>query len=206
MITSYSHDIFVSYSRLPKWPDWVKDWFVPLLEQWVGTELGREVRVFVDTTLDDGTDWPIALANALGDSRMLIPLVSRLYINSKWCRAELSHMLSREEACRLRSPDNPEGLIVPASIHGKGQLPLPIGARIQINTSLQNYTAVMNKTSPRHEELSDAIRLWAPQIAEAIGRAPPYDPRWRSLARAKFEALLQQPTPVQDSVPSLGGP
>jgi hypothetical protein len=138
----YASDIFVSYSRLPKWPDWVRDWFRPLLEYRVGTELGRKVEVFVDQDLEDGSDWPLALAQKLAESRVLLPLFSRLYVNSKWCRAELSHMFARERACGLRSPANATGLIVPATIHGAKQVAAQLDRRLQVSVHLEQYTAI----------------------------------------------------------------
>jgi hypothetical protein len=202
----YEYDIFISYRRQGFWPLWVTELLRPQVAHWLETELGREVKVFADSDLESGTLWPVKLAHNLARSKIVIPLFSRGYASSPWCRAELAHMFAREDTCGFRTPLNPDGLVVPATIHDGEHLPAAIRQRLQIKVKLDQYTAIMNAQSPNFEGLRERVRCWAPEIAAAVDRAPPYDEVWQTLSRAAFEQLLDGPEPKQTSVPSLGGP
>ena len=203
MFMSYEFDVFVSYRRHGEWPLWTAEVFRPLLYHWLGEELGRDPNIFVDTNIETGDSWPERLGNALGRSRILLPLLSRQYFSSRWCRTEFALMRARESTCNLRSAECPHGLIIPAHIHDGKDFPVSVNA-IQ-SAQLQAYTNVrLAKGSVTEERLSEEIRKWMPDVASAIGRAPEHDAAWVRLAADKFlDALAEQP-PRQLTVPSLG--
>jgi hypothetical protein len=120
---SYEYDVFLSYRRHGEWPSWVRVIFMPLFSHWLGEELGRDAKVFVDYEIETGDSWPQKLGKSLGETRVLVALFSRQYFASPWCMRELQHVLSREQACGFRTAQNPAGLIVPASIHDGKDFP-----------------------------------------------------------------------------------
>jgi hypothetical protein len=134
---SYEYDVFLSYRRHGKWPVWVRDIFMPLFSHWLGEELGRDAAVFVDYHIETGDSWPQKLGKSLGETRVLVALFSRQYFTSPWCMRELQPVLSREQACGFRTPQNPAGLIVPASIHFPHRVKQIQAAQLQEYTSVR---------------------------------------------------------------------
>lgn len=199
----YEYDVFISYRRHAQWPPWVERHFVPIFEHWLGEELGRDARIFWDKNLETGYDWPIELGIKLASSRVLVPLLSRQYFNSLWCRTELALICAREDTCGLGGKITSERLIVPAILHDGEDMPHQIrmiqAARLQ---ECSNVSLADN--SPRREMLSDKIRAWVPDVVKAINRAPEYDPAWIALAVDEFLRLFQVPEAKQATLPTLG--
>ena len=203
MDQGYKHDVFVSYRRLGHFPRWVSDLFGYALKECLEVELGQPARVFIDTGgIDTGVDWPLALGDALARSRILMPLFSAGYAQSPWCLAEISHMRAREELVGIRRGD--PGLILPATVHDGDRLPADL-KRIQTNVTLTAFTSIQTRDSRNYEQLHEVVRKWAPEIATAVERAPPWDASWATLARKTFEnALRPASRHRQLTVPSLG--
>jgi hypothetical protein len=199
---TYRYHVFLSYRRHGEWPLWVENIFLPIFTHYLGEELGEETTIFFDKNMEKGVAWPQELGNALAGSCVLVPLWSRQYFNSPWCKAELAYMRSREDRCGFRTPERPEGLIVPAIIHDGDDL--PDEARILNPLCLQKYTNIrVAQYSPTLEELANQIQAWAPDIVRAIERAPDYDATWLQLAVDKFIDLFKVPPSRQRILPRL---
>lgn len=199
----YAYDVFISYRRHAQWPLWVERHFVPIFEHWLGEELGQNVKIFWDNGLETGYDWPVELGFKLASSRVLVPLLSRQYFNSLWCRTELALMCARENAYGLGGKSRPERLIVPAILHDGDDLPHEI--RIIQAAKLQECSNVsLADNSPKREMLSDKIRAWVPDVVKAIQRAPEHDPAWVELAADELLKLFQMPEAKQVTLPTLG--
>jgi hypothetical protein len=168
----YTWHIFLSFRRWQEWPYWVKRHFDPLFRHYLGEELGVEPRVFVDWQDRRPGDWPTELGVELARSRVLVPLLSRMYFESPWCTTEYELMRLREERCK-------RALIVPAIIHDGRDL--PDHARRAYSAELVRYANPrMTRESPRGEKLADRIADWVPTVAQAIRKAPPHDPDWEA--------------------------
>lgn len=199
----YQFDIFISYKRNPETYRWIKTHFEPLLALRVELELGRKADIFIDDQLESGTTWPIELGLKLGCTRILVPLFTRTYFNSKWCNGELSLMLAREKGLGYRSGSNSLGLIVPATIHDGDTFPHQI-SHIQRFGIQQCFNVRMTIDSPRAAELDDILTREAPAFANAINHAPPWQSSWPEEAAEEFYNLLfQEEEPQQESVPRL---
>src|SRR5258708_1301966 len=88
IMDEYENHIFISYRR----PDaggvrWTRDNFVRALTSLLRPRLGP-IRVFMDETIEDGAAWPNHLARSLSRSRIMVPVLSRDYFQSDWCRLE----------------------------------------------------------------------------------------------------------------------
>jgi hypothetical protein len=198
----YEFHVFLSYRRHGEWPTWVREKFMPLFIHWLGEELGEEAQVFFDQTIETGTSWPHALGTSLARSRVLVPLWSRMYFSSNWCVTELAHMRMREEYGGFRTAERPYGLIIPALIHDGNDLPASI--RDITPAHLQECANVrLAKDSAMEEELSNRIRNWVPDIAQAIRRAPEYTPQWNRLGVESFIKELKANPPRQSLPPTL---
>lgn len=198
----YEYDVFISYCRRGEWPQWVKEKFLPLFEHWLGAELGEDCRIYIDQNMEKGVAWPYELAYALSHAKVLVPLWSREYFHSAWCKAELAHMLVREKECHFRTLNNPRGLIIPAIIYNGEDIPKCISHIGYLG--IQDCTNVrMAPGSATEEELSNRIKNWVPSVANAIKSAPPYNPEWGNLTADEFLKLFELPEPQQIQLPSL---
>lgn len=198
----YEHDVFVSYRRHAEWPKWVQGIFLPLFSHWLGEELPG-VRIFIDYDIETGALWPQRLGQALGRSRVSVPLFSRQYFSSPWCQTEFGHMLAREAACNCPRNEHPTGLIVPAHIHDGESF--PAHARQIQAAQLQEYTNLrLSKESRTEELLSDQIRRWVPDIAAAVNAVPPCDDQWMNLAVEEFVQQFAAAEALQTAPPKLG--
>jgi hypothetical protein len=198
----YEHDVFISYRRYAEWPKWVKEVFYPVFCHWLGEELPN-VTVFIDYEIETGTSWPQKLGQALGRSRVLVPLFSRQYFSSPWCQLELGYMLAREAKCGFRTAANAAGLVVPAYIHDGNAFPQHVFG-IQ-GAQLQQYTNPwLSQRSLTEELLSEAVRAWVPDIAAAVNASPPHDDSWTGMAVSNFVQEFANSEPRQDSPPTLG--
>jgi hypothetical protein len=113
MPQDYDYDIFISYRHRGPAYSWVKEFFHPSLEQWLPDFVPPEydVKIFIDSQIETGAEWPAKLRQALRLSRCLLPILSPDYFRSKWCQAELQTMQRREQLLDLRTDQNPSGLI-----------------------------------------------------------------------------------------------
>ena len=68
----YQYDIFISYRRDNLTKAWIEKHFIPILDSHVFYECGKHPVFYIDTLLEAGTTWPIALGNALGTSRTIM--------------------------------------------------------------------------------------------------------------------------------------
>lgn len=201
---SYEYDIFISYKRDANGQTlrWIKQHFEPLLALRVEQELGGgSVRIFYDEALESGASWPHDLGAKLGRSKILIALWSKNYFSSKWCALEMSHMLAREKAAKMRTAANPGGLIVPAIIHDGDDFPDDL-SHIQKFEVKRCFNPRMGVDSPRAEELDDILAHEAVAMAKAINAAPRWKKNWpKQAATAFFNALYQDAPASQDTRP-----
>jgi hypothetical protein len=154
--------------------------------------------VFLDTQLESGAVWPVRLAQALGGSRILLPLWSGAYLSSDWCAIELSQMVERQRAAGLGTLAQPYGLVVPAFIHDGEKFPQEL-ADIQYFEIQRCFTTRMARNSPLAEELEITIKAEAPHIAHCIEVAPPWSPAWVASAAGQLYQRLRQPAPPRQA-------
>jgi hypothetical protein len=199
----YRWDVFLSYRRFKEWPGWVNDHFLPLFTHYLGEELGYDARIFIDTeAIESGSAWPFRLAEGLSESKVMVCLWSRQYFSSKWCVSELAHMRARENACGFGTEAQPGCLILPVILHDGEDFPVQL-RHIQTTDFRDVSNVRITRSSPRAEQLADAVRQWVPDVKEAVLRAPAYDSRWRELATSELIETFLQAT-EQKTVPSLG--
>ena len=201
-MADYEHHVFLSYRRSDEdWVRWTQENLVRPRRSLLRPALG-DVRIFVDQQIDTGADWPMRLARALARSRLLIPVLSRDYFHSDWCRLELALMYRREQQCGLRTPANPDGLILPLVIDDGESFPPEVQA-IQ-RTNIQEFANPwIRLDSPRQEDFAERLRQWCPCVEAALLRIPPYDPAWEALAIDEFRHQFQIHPAAQTRVPGL---
>ena len=200
---AYIYDIFISYKRDDEINKWIKKHLEPLLALAVELELGYRPVIYRDDRLKDGGTWPLDLGNALGRSKVLIPLWTKVYFHSKWCIRELSTILEREQSTNCRTYLNPNGLIIPLILHDCEEVK-PQLKHIQSRPIRECFNVRMSRDSPLAEQLEDELSEAAKGIAHAIRKAPEWQPDWpQNSARSFMDTLWNKEHPMQIKVPKL---
>lgn len=175
---TYTHDVFLSYSHDYPFGEWVKDPFLPLFQGYLTAALGRAADIFSDRNIPAGNSWPERLRHALATSKTLVGIWSPNYFTSNWCQCECLFMLHREQISGYRTANNPEGLIVPVTVHDGDRFPNYAKA-IQYADWIK-YARVGDgfKKTERYVEFQDNILDWAEDVARAVNGAPAWDAQW----------------------------
>ncbi len=202
-MSDYENDIFISYRRSDAdWVRWTRDNFARALASLLRPRLGS-IRVFLDESIEDGSSWPTHLARSLSRSRIMVPILSRDYFKSKWCRLELALMCHREHSIDFRTARNQWGLIIPAIIDDGDCFPPEVQA-MQGERLHEFANPFMRPDSPRQESLADVLgRKFCNSVERALTFAPPYDAAWENVAHKQFEGVFQIHVGSQLTVPSL---
>ena len=182
---AYKYDIFISYRRNEEALRWIRKHFIPILQLRVEFELGRKPILYIDEQLEAGTSWPVKLGEEIGQSRILIPLWSKNYLNSRWCTCEISHMVERENSVGYPRRTGGYGLIIPVVIHDGESMPPRISGIQKIEIQ-KCFNVRMSADSSKAEELDDRLNDAAAGIATAIDKAPAWKKDWKIQAMNKF--------------------
>jgi hypothetical protein len=202
-VSRYEHDIFISYRRSDlDWVRWTRENFARALETLLRPGLGS-VRIFLDEQIETGASWPQQLALSLARSRLMVPVLSRDYFQSKWCRVEFALMHQREQRHKFRTAKNPFGLIIPVVIDDGDQFPALVKA-MQAERLHEFANPFIRMDSPKQEALSEILKKRVcPAIESALTRAPNYHSSWEAISHSKFEKAFKTKSPPQKTVPSL---
>lgn len=200
---SYRYDVFLSYSRSGQWETFVDEVFEPILNHWLGEELGRTPTVFKDRAeLSIGQNWRDTLEGALRASRVMVTLWSRQYFSSEWCRRELCFMLARAEEFRRRAAF--DRIILPATIHDGRRFPAFLSGLQGINLS-RYADPFMTNHSVLREGLSAQVQEFAGAAATAIEAVSHESCRWNVVYESRLALFTEYEKTTQASLPSLGG-
>jgi hypothetical protein len=202
---TYRYDVFLSYSRAQRWPSFVTNHLRPILDHWLGSELGTDARIFHD--VDDiapGQNWPRRIEEALAGSRVMVALFSRNYFQSEWCRNELAAMMCR--ARRLQEHGLDDQVVFPLAIHDcHDESDLPAVVRpIQILRIHRYADPFMHPESALREDLSRALQPFCAQIARRVEQTDDATYLWPLADDTEFRNLLQLSPRVQTAIPMLG--
>jgi hypothetical protein len=198
----YEYHLFISYRRSDKrWTRWARENVAEALATLLRPSLGN-VKIFVDDQIETGISWPDRLARALARSRILVPLLSRDYFNSDWCRLELALMRDREVRCQLRCFSNPAVLIVPF-VYDDGDC-FPVEVREMQPKAIHDYaTPFVRPDSPNFEIFSEVLRRECPRLEAALETVPPFDPEWERIAYDQFRERFRIQMTTQTTLPAL---
>lgn len=201
-MADYEHDIFISYRRMDKdWIRWTSENFLRPLRSLLRPGSGN-LRIFVDDQIETGSSWPARLARAHTRSRLLIPVLSRDYFNSEWCRLELALMYHREDLVGYRTPAQDSVLILPLVIDDGDCFPPEVQA-MQGERIHDFANPCMSTNGLRQEEFAAHLKQWCPRVEEALQTIPNYDPAWEDIARAQFAEMFRIKVAAQKTLPSL---
>ena len=136
----------------------------------------------------------------------MVGIWSPNYFISDWCQCESLFMLHREQVCGFRSATNPNGLIVPVTLHDGARF--PAYARAIQFADWTKYARVGEgfKKTERYVEFQDRITDWADDVANAVNNAPDWNADW--LTDAWLDAAVPDwrnltPANIRFGVPQL---
>jgi hypothetical protein len=177
MSLDYEYDIFISYRHKGPAFSWVTEYFYPMLEQWLPEHVPvtYEPRIFIDSQIETGAEWPAKLRHALKTSRCVLPVLSPEYFRSRWCCAEFESIKKREELLSLRNEQNPGGLIYAVVFASPGLLPDEVRKHIQYKDLSSWATNQANfRESKRFESFENEVKLICQELWKMIQLAPPW--------------------------------
>jgi len=177
--TDYKYDVFLSYTREFSAP-WVDRYFLPLFRWLLQDSLGRDPEVYsVDHETPRNDDSPLYLREVLARSRCLVPVWSPSYFGSSWCRYECIAMIHREYEAGFRTPQNPNGLILPVvASDGRGFPDYAHDLALQFNCRDFVIPARRFDDTERYMDFRDQMTSWIRHVATAIEQAPPWRKDW----------------------------
>lgn len=200
----YEYHLFISYPRSDEiWTRWARENVAAALKTLLSPALGK-AKVFVDSAIEreTGVSWPDRLAQAHSRSRLLVPLLSRAYFNSEWCRLELALMRDREKRCQLRCSSNSPGLIFPFVYDDGDCFPLEV-KEMQGKNIYDHSNPFMRPDSANFENFAAILRLECPRLEAALETVPPYDPEWERIAYDQFRERFRIQMTTQTTLPGL---
>jgi hypothetical protein len=176
----YRYDVFVSYRRSGAGyvAPWVHNHFHPLLRNCLADQLPDEPRIFIDVEQEFGAYWPATLANALRDSRLLVPVWSPKYFRSPWCLAEWHTMMARERIFDLAGERQPLGLVYPVIFSDRENFPAEAQYRQARDLKRWSVPGKEFRRTKRYCGLHDAVQAIAVELADRLRRVPPWRPDW----------------------------
>lgn len=188
-VTEYVYAVFVSYRQVGRWKPWVREVFVPALQDCFDRDIPKAPKIYVDERIEAGANWKYSLNNALVSSKVMVPVFMASYFDSINCRLELSHMLEREEMCGLRSVTTPDGLIVPARISERDYFPDRAIDVLDYDFTDFNLPH-FSKDADNYGLFEKKMNLFVKVVYAAMKRAKPFDSVWAQIRGDKYEKEL----------------
>jgi hypothetical protein len=175
---AYNYDVFLSYRHAGVVHEWVHEHFYPRLSEWLSGAATRDVAVFIDSSIEAGQVWPIALRNALCGSRVMVAVYSPQYFHSAWCQAEFRTILAREAACGLAVGGDARSLIFPVKFNDGEHFPEEATNITFRDLSGWNSPHAVFAETPAYVEFSKAVSELAEEIVRRLDDVPVWDKDW----------------------------
>jgi hypothetical protein len=177
-VSGYKFDVFISYCRHGSVQKWLLNHFLPKFLDCLADQVAPMPKVFVDKKMPRGVKWPEELARALQHTKILVPLFSPPYFESRWCMAEWETMRARESLLGLGTQDRPQTLVYPV-LYSDSQN-FPMAAR---ELSWWDFKD-LSTPEPVFQESRDWMRFHqrvnelAQDLVELLRQVPEWQPGW----------------------------
>jgi hypothetical protein len=180
MSQSYVNDVFISYSHQGAVHKWVHQHLYGLIQDWLPNYLPYQPKIFIDEEeIKPGTQWPPKLRRELKMSRSLLAIWSRSYFDSHWCTAEFESFRARENMLKLRTEQEPSGLIYPILFTSPPEYLPPKVKKIQYqDLSEYAYTSEGFKRTVEYLDFEKEVKELCRELANMILGAPDWRDNW----------------------------
>ena len=176
---------------------WVRELFAPTLRDYLDVELGQRDTVFEDSRLEDGGNFPSQLYTRLGESALLVPLLTASYFNRPWCVREFAVMREREKSLGIRENDDTRTLILPIFLGGRDMFPEPVKDMQSADFS-RFYNAHLGEGTPRREAFTEAVQNWASRAATTFKQTCPHS---ADFAKMRGNSMIDELRPPAITIP-----
>lgn len=179
---AYEYDVFISYRSKSR--AWLRELFLPEFQYYLEEEVGNNLRIFVDWhDVETGDAWELRLKRGLLKSKCLISLLMPSYFESDWCTREFAVFEHRSIRHGLLSLEQPNGLIVPISLHGSMTRPFPTSITDKQILDYQkyyypNYEGFRKRK--KYQLFTDDLKQLVKKVARVIQYAPDWNPDWQN--------------------------
>lgn len=172
---SYEFDVFLSYRRSSTAGPWVRNHFYPRLKARINEVAPRDISIWCDTLIEDGSNWPDDLKRKLKRSGILLAVWSSDYFRARWCMAEWQSFKARETQLGMFDPANPSGLISPIRYaDGKYYHPDALATQCTVDFSSVNAPDDAFQRSERYVIFDDYVKQCAEALVTKIAALPPW--------------------------------
>jgi hypothetical protein len=173
---SYEWDVFLSYPRTAHVQPWIDKHFLPVFKGHLEGLLPHDPRIFIDSDLSTGVQWPEHIRNALLRSRVMIAVWTPPYFRSQWCMAEWVTMLQREQALIEAGKPAATGLIYPIKYSDGNNFDNRAKATQFHDLSRFTYKYDCFLDSTLYLQFDDEVRQIAEDIDAKLAEAPDWSP------------------------------
>ena len=185
----YEFDVFISYRRDGNPHEWGRNHFFDRLRRCLADHLPWKPAVFVDEEMEIGVDWPLRLQRALSRTRILVPILSAEYFQSRWCTSEWQSMVEREE---LLGPGL-HRLIYPILYADSENFPAYARRWTWKDLKSWNSPDLVFQQTPAYVDFHKQVEEVASELATRLQEVPEWQPDWPIL---QADALIRPPTPL----------
>lgn len=193
-VSGYKFDIFISYCRHGSVQKWLLNHFYPKFKDCLADQYAPVPKVYVDRSMPRGVHWPSDLKKALRHSKILIPLFTPPYFESKWCLAEWQSMQAREKLLGLAGPDNPQGLVYPILYSDSENFPMAAREISRWDFKGLSTPEPVFQTSREWIQFHHKVTDVAQDVVELLKHVPEWRPDWPVIEEP--EPVLMPPPPI----------
>lgn len=193
-VPGYRFDVFISYSRIGSAPKWLMNHFYPKFQECLADQVAPTPRVFVDKTMPRGVEWPPELENALRHSKIMVPVLTPPYFQSRWCMAEWRSMVAREKMLGLAGQKHSQGLIYPILYSDSQNFPEEGRRRSWWDFKALATPEPVFQESREWVQFHRRVTDLASDLVELLRQVPEWRPDWPSVERP--DPVLMPPPPI----------
>lgn len=186
-MSGYKFDVFISYCRYGSVRNWVLNHFYPKLRDCLADQYAPIPKVYIDKSMPRGVHWPSNLRNALQHSKILVPLFTPPYFESKWCLAEWESMRARESMLDLANLDRPQGLVYPILYSDSDNFPMAAREISRWDFKDLSTPELVFQESRDWPLFHRRVTSVAEDLVELLKQVPDWRPDW---------PLIEEPEPV----------
>ena len=200
----YKYDIFISHRRSHEdHVRWTRECFLRPLTASISRYINEPV-IFIDEQIENGAEWPAALAEAHATARILVPILQPTYFDSDWCRLEMALMKEREAFVAREAGGHPPCLVYPVTINDGDDFPADIRSLQQLPLHEHSCPYLLPFTEP-YVPLAKEVDKWAQGLKSILRDPPPWNPAWADIARERFRDAYRVSARIQATVPVHSG-
>lgn len=181
MQNEYKYHVFLSARSSPVVEQWVEDYLIKYLTEWLTQELGGETaQLYWYKNYPERT-----VIEALRGSCCLVAVWSPAYFRSDWCVAEWQSFRMRGEECHK----GPNHFVLPILWHDGEKFPPATQGVTAADFKNFTLTGAAFERSERFLYFQIAVQNLAREVALVVGQAPAFDPNRPVLSPKDLERM-----------------